>query len=333
MTTLETQSKKDSHNILDIAQTVFASEIQALQAIQGKLDEQFEQAILLLEHCKGRVVVTGMGKSGHIGKKIAATFSSLGTPAFFLHPAEGLHGDLGMLSAGDVVIALSKSGESTEIIDILPVLKHLKLPLIAMTGKQDSSLGRHASVVLDVSIDEEACQLNLAPTSSTTASLVMGDALAVTLSSRRGFTPNDFALFHPAGSLGKRLLLTVESVMHTGNTLPVVTQDTLFTDALLEITEKKFGMTIVVNTEKQVAGIITDGDVRRALTHHMDTLSSLKASDVTTTTTPKQISKSELAVTALTMMEQYSITTLIITHPDGSPEGLIHLHDLLKTGI
>jgi arabinose-5-phosphate isomerase len=319
-------------NILTLAYTVFEAEIEALKTVQSSLDEAFEQAVLLLEHATGRVVITGMGKSGHIGKKIAATFASLGTPAFFLHPAEGLHGDLGMVSPGDVVIALSKSGESTEVLEIIPTLKHLNVPIIAMTSNTASSLSRAASVTLNMGVTTEACQLNLAPTSSTTVSLVLGDALAVVLSTRKGFTANDFALFHPAGSLGKRLLLTVESVMHTGDAIPVVQEETLFTDALIEMTAKKLGMTLVVNAENRVTGIITDGDVRRILSEKLPSLPTLRVSDIASKT-PKSIAKTELAATALALMEQYAITTVWVAHPDGSAEGVLHLHDLLKTGL
>jgi arabinose-5-phosphate isomerase len=313
------------------ARRVLAVEIEALEHMKARLDDRFDQAIRLLEACHGRVIVTGMGKSGLIAKKIAATFSSTGTPAYFLHPGEGMHGDLGMMMAGDVVIAISNSGETPELLQILPVVKRFNIPLIGMTGNMNSTLSRRSDVVLDISVDQEACPLNLAPTSSTTTTLVMGDALAVVLMERKGFTPDDFAIFHPAGSLGKRLLLTVEEVMHQGDEIPMVTLDLPFKEALLEITSKKLGVTLVKNEQGYVCGLITDGDIRRVLTRETD-IASLSVSDVYTAN-PKTIHKDALAAAALAVMEQHKITILAVTSPEGTAEGIVHLHDLLQTGI
>lgn len=318
-------------DILAQARRVLTVEIEALEGMCARLDGQFETAIALLEACTGRVIVTGMGKSGLIAKKIAATFSSTGTPAYFLHPGEGMHGDLGMMMSNDVVIAISNSGETPELLQVLPVVKRFNLPLIAMTGNPDSTLARRSDVTLDISVEQEACPLNLAPTSSTTASLVMGDALAVVLMERKGFTPNDFAVFHPAGSLGKRLLLTVEEVMHSGDELPMVTLKTAFKEALLEITSKKLGITLVVDELGRTCGVITDGDVRRVLARDLD-LSNLLVEQIYTPN-PKTIQKDALAATALSVMEQHKITVLVINTPEGYPEGIVHLHDLLRTGI
>lgn len=318
-------------DILAQARQVLAIEIEALARLQARLDHRFEVAIGLLEACKGRVIVTGMGKSGIIAKKIAATFSSTGTPAYFLHPGEGIHGDLGMLMKEDVVIAISNSGETPELLQVLPIVKHFKLPLIGMTGNPESTLARRSEVVLDVSVDQEACPLNLAPTASTTATLVMGDALAVVLMARKGFTPEDFAVFHPAGSLGKRLLLTVEEVMHAGDDVPTVTLETAFKDALVEMTSKKLGMTVVVDETGRTCGLITDGDIRRILNKEID-IGLLRVADIYSRH-PKTITREELAATALSLMQQHQITTLIVNTPDGFPDGVVHLHDLLKTGI
>lgn len=318
-------------DILTQAQQVIAIEIDALKRIGAGLNQEFEKAIRLLESCKGRVILIGMGKSGIIAKKIAATFSSTGTPAYFLHPGEGIHGDLGMIMPGDVVIAISNSGETPELLQVLPVVKRFNLPLIGMTGNPESTLARRSDVMLDISVEQEACPLNLAPTASTTASLVMGDALAIVLMERKGFTPDDFAMFHPAGSLGKRLLLTVEEVMHSGEELPVVTLKAPFREALLEITSKKLGVTLVVDEEGKTCGVVTDGDVRRALTRESD-ITTLLVEEVCTRN-PKSIHKEALAATALSLMEQYKITVLAVNTPDGFSEGIVHLHDLLKTGI
>lgn len=313
------------------AQRVIDIEVKALLAMRQRLDASFDAAVELIMRHATRVVITGMGKSGIIGKKIAATLSSTGTPAYFLHPGEGVHGDLGMLSPGDVVIAISNSGETPELLQVLPVVKHLNLPMIAMTGNPESTLAKRSQVTLDVSVKQEACTLNLAPTSSTTATLVMGDALAVVLLEKKGFTAEDFALVHPAGSLGKRLLLTVGDLMHTGDAIPVVSKETRFREALIEITMKKLGVTLVVDSQQAVCGIITDGDVRRLLMSH-DNLDGLSVSDVISGM-PKTITASALAADALEKMESHKITTLAVLDSQGRPEGILHLHDLLQTGI
>lgn len=320
-----------STTLLSQAKRVVSVEIAALEALEARLDSSFERAIAVLESATGRVIVTGMGKSGIIGRKIAATFSSTGTPSFFLHPGEGIHGDLGMVMPGDVVIAISNSGETAELLQVLPVVKRFNLPMIAMTGNPDSTLARKSDVALDISVPQEACPHNLAPTASTTATLVMGDALAVVLMERKGFTADEFAIFHPAGSLGKRLLLTVEDVMHTGEAIPVVPQTAMFRDALLEITAKKLGITLVVDEAGAMCGVVSDGDVRRALTKTSQ-IDALRVSDVFTPH-PKTIDKTALAAAALNMMETHQITVLAVVDASGRPEGVLHLHDLLKNGI
>lgn len=329
---MSTTDISQTQTTLDQARRVLDVEIDALTRMRDNLNETFETAISLLENCQGRVILTGMGKSGLIAKKIAATFSSTGTPAYFLHPGEGMHGDLGMLMKDDVVIAVSNSGETPELLQVLPVVKHFKLPLIAMTGNPKSTLARRSDVTLDISVEQEACPLNLAPTASTTNTLVLGDALAVVLMERKGFTPDDFAVFHPAGSLGKRLLLTVEEVMHTGDDLPKVPLSASFKEALVEITSKKLGMTLVIDAAGKTAGIITDGDVRRILTRGDHDLSTLTVEEVYTRN-PKTLEKEALAATALAIMEQHKITALAVNNLDGISEGIVHLHDILRTGI
>ena len=319
--------------ILEEAKKVIRIEAEALTSLAESIDESFEKAVDLILSSHGRVVVTGMGKSGLIGQKIASTMASTGTPAFFLHPAEGIHGDLGMIMKGDVVIALSNSGETDEVLRILPVIKRLGASLISMTGKPGSTLSRTGDIFLDVSVKEEACPLGLAPTASTTAALAMGDALAVALLLKRGFKAEDFALFHPGGSLGKKLILRVEELMHTGDSVPIVTSHTLMREALFTITSKGLGVTGVTDGEGLLIGVITDGDLRRALGKGMDILNS-SAVDLMTSG-PKRINRSELAARALQQMEQFSITSLFVFDDDceGRPVGIIHLHDLLKAGI
>jgi arabinose-5-phosphate isomerase len=317
--------------MLEKARWVLALERDAIDRVAQQLDERFNQVVSILEQCHGRVILTGMGKSGLIARKIAATFSSTGTPAYFLHPGEGIHGDLGMMMPEDVVIAISNSGETPEILQVLPVVKHLGLPLVALTGNPSSTLARRAQVMLDVSVEQEACPLNLAPTASTTVTLALGDALAVVLMARKGFTPNDFAVFHPAGSLGKRLLLMVADVMHTGQAIPKVQLGASFKEALLEITLKKMGMTLVLNDAGHTIGVITDGDIRRVLTRSLD-LDTLQVDDVYTPD-PKSIDRDALAASALALMETHQIMVLVINTTDGFPEGIVHMHDLLRTGI
>ncbi len=317
--------------LLARARGIVDIEIQALEDLKAQLNEQFIQAVELIEACKGRVIVTGMGKSGLIGKKIAATLSSTGTPSYFLHPAEGSHGDLGMLMKQDVVIAISNSGETPEILGILPLVKRFGVPLIGMTGKASSTLAQQSDLVLNIAVRQEACPLGLAPTASTTATLALGDTLAVVLLERRNFSEEDFALFHPAGNLGKRLLLRVEDVMHTGAQLPVVSVATPFLEALMEVSSKKLGMAIVVDESGVMLGVLTDGDVRRALTRFSDPRTIPLAEVITRS--PKQVERDELAVTALRRMEEHKITVLVSCSPEGKPMGVVHMHDILKTGI
>jgi arabinose-5-phosphate isomerase len=317
------------------AKRVLQIEADAIKALIDRIDDRFEQAVEMILNCKGRVVVTGMGKSGLIGKKIAATLASTGTPALFLHPAEGIHGDLGMVMRGDTVIALSNSGETEEIARMLPSLKRLGIKLIALTGNADSTLAKNSEVVIDVGVKEEACPLGLAPTASTTATLAMGDAIAVALLDKRGFREEDFACFHPGGTLGKRLLLRVRDLMHTGDAVPAVSEATLIKDAIYEISSKKMGITSVLDGAGKLVGVISDGDLRRWMERTEKTgenLLSKKAKDIMTKN-PKVITREALAAEAVAIMERNSITCLIVTDHDAKPEGVIHLHDLLKAGV
>lgn len=297
------------------------------------MDENFVKAVNVIFACKGKVIVTGIGKSGLVAQKIASTFACSGTPAFFLHPAEGIHGDIGMLAADDVVIAISNSGETEEVTKLLPLIKRKGLPLIVLTGNMDSVLARNGDIVLDVGVKEEACSLGLVPTASTAATMAMGDALAVSVLDRRGFREEDFALLHPGGALGKKLLLTVEDLMHAKDAIPLVAEDDSMKVALLEMTSKRLGITGVRDSQGSLAGVITDGDLRRALERKIDILAT-KAKDVMTTS-PKTIEKTELAAKALRVMEQHSITSLFVIsgQPHKKVEGVIHLHDILKAGV
>lgn len=310
---------------------VIETEAQAVFGLLQRIDRQFEMACDLLLACQGRVVVTGMGKSGHIGKKIAATFSSTGTPAFFMHPGEANHGDLGMITRQDVVLAISNSGNTGEIITLLPILKRLEVPLIALSGNPESTLAKVADVNLDVSIDHEACPLGLAPTTSTTVALVMGDALAIALLQVRGFSAEDFARSHPGGSLGKRLLLRIDELYHRGDLLPIVSEDATVREALLEVTAKKLGMTCVVDANGVLTGIYTDGDIRRTLTNQYD-IHTTPLKQVMTKNC-RTIAPGTLAAEALALMQKYSITSLVILDENKRPEAVLHLHDLLRAGV
>jgi arabinose-5-phosphate isomerase len=318
---------------IDEARRVIRVEADALLAMADRIDTSFEHAIDLIVGSPGRVIVSGMGKSGLVGQKIASTMASTGTPAFFLHPAEGIHGDLGMIMKGDVVIAISNSGETEEILRILPSIKRLGAHLIAMSGNSTSNLARSSDVFLDVSVAEEACPLGLAPTASTTATLAMGDALAVALLVKRGFKAEDFAIFHPGGSLGKKLILRVEDLMHSGDAIPLVQEDAVMKDALFVITAKGLGVTGVCDAGGALKGVITDGDLRRALEKGFDILNQ-HASEIMKCG-PLRIKRSELAAAALQIMEQRAITSLFVFENDqiSSPCGIIHLHDILKSGI
>lgn len=317
--------------ITDRGRQVLQIEAEAILALIPKLDERFTRAVEILRDCRGRVVLTGMGKSGSVAQKIASTMASTGTPAFFLHPAEGGHGDLGMLVRGDVVVAVSNSGETIELVGLLPAIKRLDLMLIALVGDSASTLAKQSDVAIDVSVAKEACPLALAPTASTTATLAMGDALAVVLLEQRGFTEADFALLHPAGSLGRRLFWRVHDLMHVGEQLPVIAQDALMRDALTEISRKQLGMTAVVDEAGNLTGIITDGDLRRLFQTGIDLLHGQVRDCMTLH--PRTIDKNALAVRALQIMERYAITSLLIVDSEGKPEGVIHLHYLLRAGV
>jgi arabinose-5-phosphate isomerase len=313
------------------ARRVLEVEAQAIASLSSRLDDRFDRAVDLLLHCRGKVVVTGMGKSGLICRKVAATLASTGTAASFLHAAEAVHGDFGVVGKDDVILAMSYSGETDEIVRLLPLVKRYGLPLVAVTGNAESTLGRAADIALDASVPEEACPLGLAPTSSTTAALALGDALAVALLERRGFTEADFAVLHPAGSLGRRLL-RVEDVMHVGEAIPLVTPERPLAETLIEITSKRLGVTGVVDAEGALIGIITDGDLRRGLSRTAN-IHSLSAADLMTIN-PKTIDGNALAARAVAEMERYSITSLFILEPrTRRPAGIIHLHDLLKAKV
>lgn len=318
-------------SFISSAQRVITMERDAVSVLAERIDESFEHACRILLACKGRVVVTGMGKSGHIGKKIAATLASTGTPAFFVHPGEASHGDLGMITAGDVVIALSNSGTTAELITILPLLKLLAVPVIALTGNPASELATTADVHLNVGVSEEACPLNLAPTSSTTVTLVMGDALAIALLEARGFTANDFAMSHPGGALGRRLLLKIDSIMHTGDAIPSIALGSALSRALLEMSSKGLGMTAVVDQTGVLIGIFTDGDLRRAIDRGIDIHSS--PIDDIMTRHCRTIRPGTMAAEALRIMEDNKITVLVAVDGDNKPVGVIHTHDLLKAGV
>lgn len=317
--------------IIDSAKRVLKIESEAVAAMIDRIDGNFVRVVEELIACQGRVVVTGMGKSGLIGKKIAATLASTGKPAFFLHPAEGVHGDLGMVCRGDLVIAISNSGETQEIIRILPVLKRLNIILISLVGNHRSTLARNSDLFIDISVKEEACSMGLIPTASTTAALAMGDALAIALLEKKGFKEEDFASFHPGGSLGKRLLMKVEDVMHKGDKIPVVSEDTLMKDAIYEISSKKLGVTIVKDKDDRISGIITDGDLRRLLAKEVDILHK-RAGEVMTRN-PKIIDRDSLAAKAVGVMESHKITSLVVADKKGKIEGIVHLHDLLELGV
>jgi arabinose-5-phosphate isomerase len=319
-------------NLIEIAKNVLSIEAESLQALKEKINEDFLKAVEIIHNSKGRVVVTGMGKSGLVGRKIAATLASTGTPSFFMHPAEASHGDLGMVTEDDVVIAISNSGETDEVLKLIPYLKYFNVKLIALTGNPQSTLAKQADAVLDVSVKEEACPFGFIPTASTTATLAMGDALAVALIMRNGFKKEDFAFFHPGGSLGKRMLTKVKELMHTGDELPVSYPDTVMLDAVLEISSKRLGVVVIVNENKKILGIITDGDVRRGVQRYGKELFELKASQIMTIN-PKTINEEELAAVALSIMQKYSITSLVVPDSEGTLKGLIHIHDILKKGI
>ncbi len=321
----------DGKSLIDKGRWALRIEAQAVAALVDRLGDDFAAACRIFLDCRGRVVVSGMGKSGHVGGKIAATFASTGTPSFFLHPAEASHGDLGMLTKGDAVLAISNSGETAELLTILPLIKRMGAPLVTMTGNGKSTLAREADVHLDISVPAEACPLNLAPTASTTATLAMGDALAVALLAHRGFTEADFARSHPAGALGRRLLLHVSDVMRSGDDLPMVRPNTPLSEGLLEMSRKRLGMTAVVDSKQHVVGIFTDGDLRRALDRRINIQKS-RMVDVMTKG-GRSIGPRELAAEAVQMMEKHAINALLVKDDKGRLVGALNVHDLLRAGV
>jgi arabinose-5-phosphate isomerase len=320
-----------SSDLIQSAQRTIRFELEAVEGLLAHIDADFVKACELILASKGRVVVVGMGKSGHIGNKIAATLASTGTPAFFVHPAEASHGDMGMITRDDVILALSNSGSTAEIVTLLPLIKRLGIQLISLTGNPDSPLAKAAEVNLDARVAQEACPLNLAPTSSTTAALVLGDALAIALLEARGFTAEDFAFSHPGGALGRRLLLKVENVMHAGEELPQVQRGTLLKDALLEMSRKGLGMTVVLEADGRLAGIFTDGDLRRSLDRNIDVHTTLI--EEVMTAHGKTARAEMLAAEALKIMEDHKISALVVIDKDERPVGALNMHDLLRAGV
>jgi arabinose-5-phosphate isomerase len=320
-------------NAAATARQVILQEAEAVRSLADRIGDDFERAVDLMFRCQGRVVVTGMGKSGQISRKIAATLTSTGTPALYIHPSEGLHGDLGMLAKTDLLLAVSNSGETDDILRMLPTVEVLQVPIVAIVGRMDSTIARRANVALDASVEREACPMDLAPTTSTTAALALGDALAMALLELRDFRVEDFALYHPGGTLGKKLLTTVASLMHSGDALPLVKETVLMSDAIFVITEKGLGITGVVDAKGRLVGAITDGDLRRSLERD-DGMLNLKAKEVMTRN-PKHVLATDLAVQALSVMEDHSITSLFVMEKENMerPIGLVHIHDILKTGI
>ena len=320
----------ERERLLAMADRVLRLEAESIAALRQRLDDRFVKAVELVRDCRGRVIVTGMGKSGIIGRKIAATLASTGTPAYFLHPAEGMHGDIGMMARGDVVLALSNSGETDEVLAVLPAIKRLAVPLILLTGSPGSALARQADVILDVGVIEEACPMNLAPTSSTTAALAMGDALAMALLDVRGLRAEDYAALHPRGALGWQSLFRVQDLMHVGDAVPVITETATMKEAIEEMSAKRLGMTTVVDGAGRLVGVITDGDLRRQQLAH-GSLLDRRVGDCMTAD-PKCVGADDLATRALALMEGV-MTSLVITDEGGRPAGVIHIHDILRAKI
>ncbi|MBQ7450203.1 KpsF/GutQ family sugar-phosphate isomerase [bacterium] len=316
---------------IETAKEVLEIEAKSIIDLKNRLGKELEDAVELLYNCKGRVIVTGMGKSGHIGRKIAATLSSTGTPAYFLHPAESTHGDSGILTREDVVIAISNSGETLELMNLLPLIKRFSVPLISITGKLDSTLAKTGDVVLNIAVEKEACPLGKAPTASTTVTLALGDALAICLLKKRGFSEEDFLLYHPSGALGKKKLIKVSDLMISGERLPIISQEESFLEVVEYISEKRLGCAVLTDENGIMQGVLTDGDIRRILLahHHVE---NLVAKNVMTKN-PKTVSAESIATKALAIMEKYSITSLAVVDNDNRPVGLIHVHDLLKEGV
>ncbi len=327
----KSDSPAPATQLIELGRAVITVEAEAVAALASRIDHRFEQACQLLLNCSGRIIVSGVGKSGHIGSKIAATLSSTGSPAFFVHPAEASHGDLGMVTSNDVFIAISKSGRSDELMTLLPILKRLDIDIIALTGNADSPLASTADVHLDISVEREACPLGLAPTASTTATLAMGDALAIALLGARGFTEDDFALSHPGGSLGRKLLLRVSDVMTTGDAIPSVPTGTSLSDTLLEISRKNLGMAVIVDADHTLGGIFTDGDLRRAIDDDVD-IRTARVDDVMTVG-GQSIAGDALAATAVRLMQEHAITVLPVLDEQQQITGVLHMHMLLAAGV
>jgi arabinose-5-phosphate isomerase len=321
----------DSHALKKLARAVVNTEAAAVASLTSRIDETFVTACQTILDCRGRIVVLGMGKSGHIAGKIAATLASTGTPAFFVHAAEASHGDLGMITTEDVVLVLSNSGETDEVRRILPLLKRLGTRIIAMTGRPNSTLASHADIHINVAVDAEACPLGLAPTSSTTAALVMGDALAVSLLETRGFTAEDFARSHPAGQLGKRLLLQIQDIMHSGDDIPLVSESASLSEAIVEMTKKRLGMVAITNDEMKVQGVFTDGDLRRTLARELDPHKT--AVGAVMTRNGKTIQPQALAVEAVKLLQQYKVQGLLVVDDDSHLQGVLNFNDLLQAGV
>jgi arabinose-5-phosphate isomerase len=330
-TSRQTSEADEAQKIIQLGLAVIEMEAQAVSALLSRIDENFVKACQYILACKGRVVVIGMGKSGHIGSKIAATLASTGSPAFFVHPGEASHGDLGMITKKDVVMVISNSGETEEILTILPLIKRLGVPLMTLTGNPSSTLAQAADVNIDISVEHEACPLGLAPTSSTTATLAMGDALAISLLETRGFTAEDFARSHPGGRLGRRLLLLIKDIMHTGAAIPSVRDSVRLSDALVEMTKKGLGMTAIVDDRQRLSGIFTDGDLRRALDRKVDVHEELISRVMTRNC--KTVSPEMLAAEALQVMETYKINALLVVDKGKTVVGALNMHDLLKAGV
>lgn len=319
------------NSINELAKDVLDIEAKAILRLKNNIGDDFDKAVDIVYNCKGRVIVTGMGKSGLIGKKIAATMSSTGTPAYFLHPAESTHGDSGVITRNDVIIAISNSGETQELLNLLPLIKRFGCEMIGMTGNLNSTLAKTSEVTLDISVEREACPLGKAPTASTTATLAMGDALAVCLMEKKGFTKEDFLMYHPSGKLGKGLTYKVRDLMITGDKMPVVSDDETFTDVINTISEYKLGMAMVVDSDRKLSGVLTDGDIRRTVIKYHD-ISTLRIKDVMTSN-PKRITSDAYAASALNLMEKFSITALAVVDENNVPVGVIHVHDLLRAGV
>ena len=322
----------EKSKINELAKKVLDIEANSILRLKDNIGEDFDRAVDIIMDCKGRIIVTGMGKSGHIGRKIAATLTSTGTPSYFLHPAESTHGDSGIITRNDVVIAISNSGETQELLNLLPLIKRFGVPMIGMTGNMSSTLANASDVVLDISVEREACPLNKAPTASTTATLAMGDALAVCLLENRGFTKEDFLLFHPSGALGKGFTFKVADLMLTDpEKLPIAKESDTFAHTIQLISEKKLGMAMIVNDAGVLTGVLTDGDIRRTLIKY-ENIRPLLARDVMSVN-PKRISKTDYGAAALHLMEKFSITTLAVVDENDRPIGVIHVHDILKAGV